>query len=202
MAATRQRIDWFTNDFLRRFRRDGFDFNAAFSAGNNHRRSCGSVEQDSEINLARDVGGFGYEHFVNLATTRSGLVRDKDLTQHLRRDLAHFRRRLANMYPAFESIFERALAASAGVNLRLNNNIDIAEFARDLFRVVKGRRDPPSGGRYIEFLQQLFGLVFVNVHRQGAAVSSPPLSIFSKEQLACRARISNGFSHKVLASSK
>jgi hypothetical protein len=81
------------------------------------------------------------------------------------------------MYTTLESILECALAPSTGVNLRLNNNIDIAEFTRDLFRLVKGRRDPPARGRYIEFLQQLFGLVFVNVHRQGAAVSSPPLSI-------------------------
>jgi hypothetical protein len=66
------------------------------------------------------------------------------------------------------------------MNLRLNNNIYIAEFTRDLFRLVKGRRDPASRGRYVEFLQELFGLVFVNVHRQGAAVSSPPLSISAK----------------------
>jgi hypothetical protein len=66
------------------------------------------------------------------------------------------------------------------VNLRLNNNIDIAEFTRDLFRLLKGRRDPAPRSRDVEFLQQLFGLVFVNVHRQGAAVSSPPLSISAK----------------------
>src|SRR6266480_5529132 len=78
------------------------------------------------------------------------------------------------MYTTFESILERALAPSTGVNLRLNNNIDIAEFTRDLFCFIKARRNPPLGGRYIEFLQQLFGLVFVNVHPQGAAVSSPP----------------------------
>jgi hypothetical protein len=84
------------------------------------------------------------------------------------------------MYTTLESILELALAPSTRVNLRLNNNIDVAEFTRDLFRLVKGRRDPPSRCRYIEFLQQVFGLVFVNVHRQGAAVSSPPLSILAK----------------------
>jgi hypothetical protein len=84
------------------------------------------------------------------------------------------------MYTTLESILECALAPSTGVNLRLNNNIDIAEFTRDLFRIVKGRRDPAPRSRYVEFLQQLFGLVFVNVHRQKAAVSSRPLWILGK----------------------
>ena len=168
---TRQRIDWFTNDFLGRFRSDGFDFNAAFGAGDNHRRGCRPIEQDGKINLARNVGGFRNEHFVYLATSWPCLMRDQDLTQHLCRDLAHFRRRLANMYAAFESVGERALAAAAGVNLRFDDDINITEFARDLLRFIKCRCDHSSGSGYIEFLQQFFGLVFVNVHWQEAAVS-------------------------------
>ena len=69
-------------------------------------------------------------------------MRDQDLTQHLRRDFAHFRRRLANMDSAFESICERALATPAGVNLRFNNDVNIAKFARDLLRFVKRSTQP------------------------------------------------------------
>jgi hypothetical protein len=99
------------------------------------------------------------------------------------------------MYTTLESIPERALAPSAGVNLRLNNNIDITEFTRDLFRLVKARCDPPARGRYIEFLQQLFGLVFVNVHRQEAAVSSPPLlGLRGQNAIPCRRQIGKDFS--------
>ncbi len=83
------------------------------------------------------------------------------------------------------------------MNLRFDDDIDIAEFARDLLRLVRGRRNPPSRSRYIEFLQQFFGLVFVNIHRQGAAVFGP-LSISGKAISLPRAD-QQRFSHNVLA---
>jgi hypothetical protein len=44
-------------------------------------------------------------------------------------------------------------------------------------------------------LQQLFGLVFVNVHQQGAAVSSPPPLGFRRQTaIACRRQIGKDFS--------
>ena len=38
-----QRIDWFANNFVRRFGRNGFDLHATFSAGHNQRRSDGAI---------------------------------------------------------------------------------------------------------------------------------------------------------------
>src|SRR4026209_2087006 len=101
------------------------------------------------------------------------------------------------MHSSFEAVGECALAASAGVNLRFNHNIDIAEFARHLLRLLKARRNPPSGVGAIEFLQQCFGLVFVNIHRQGTAVSGP-LSISGKAISLPRAD-QQRFSHNLLA---
>src|SRR6266508_65393 len=101
------------------------------------------------------------------------------------------------MHAPFESVRECALAASAGVNLRFNDDIDIAEFPRDLLRLVKGRRDSAWCSRYIEFLQQFFGLVFVNIHRQRAAVSGA-LSISGKA-ISLRRADQQRFSHNVLA---
>jgi hypothetical protein len=186
---TCQWIDWFTNDLFRRFRCDGFDFNPAFRAGDNYGRGCRSIEQDGKINLARNVGGFRNEQFAYFATSCSCLVRYEDLTQHLCCDVAHIRWTLANMHPAFKSVFEHAFTAPASMNLRFNDHINVAELTRDLFRLVNARRDPASRGRYIEFLEQFFGLVFVNVHRL----------VTAEVELACRARISKRISHNVLA---
>ena len=41
------------------------------------------------------------------------------------------------MYSPFESVGERALATAAGVNLRFDDDINIAEFARNLLRFIK-----------------------------------------------------------------
>ena len=40
------------------------------------------------------------------------------------------------MYSPFESVCERAFATAAGVNLRFNDDINVAEFARNLLRFV------------------------------------------------------------------
>src|SRR5215469_128129 len=88
------------------------------------------------------------------------------------------------MNAAFESIFKRSLSASASVNLRLNDNIDIAQFASDLLRFIQHCCDFATCRRYIELLQQFPGLIFVNVH---------PLSAWQTVQLACDHECSNGF---------
>src|SRR4029077_467034 len=103
-----------------------------------------------------------------------------DLAEHVRRDFPHFFRRLANVDSAFESIPELSLTSAARVNLCLNDNINIAELPRDVFCFVERRGNFTSRRRYIESLQQLSGLVFVNVHLQGAAISSPPPTDFNE----------------------
>src|SRR5439155_19715247 len=183
-----------TDEFFRRFRCNGFDFNSDFSAGDNYRRGCGSIEQYGKINLARNVSGLGDEHFVYCATARPGLVSDQNLTEHFRCDIAHFRWRLADMHSALESVRERTLATSASVNLRFNDNLNIAQLACDLLRLVECRRDPAPGSSYVEFLQQFFVLVFVDVHRQGAAVQSAAFRFQKAIAIACRRQIGKDFS--------
>src|SRR5262249_54009111 len=75
-----------------------------------------------------------------------------------------FVRRFANVHAALKAIFEGPFAASASMNLCLHNNIDIAQLMRDLLRFIERRRDSPARCSHIEFLQQLFGLIFVNIH--------------------------------------
>jgi hypothetical protein len=61
-------------------------------------------------------------------------------------------------------VLERSFAASARMNLRFNNDLNIAEFASDLLRLIECRRDFASRRCYVESLQQLLGLIFVDIH--------------------------------------
>ena len=89
------------------------------------------------------------------------------------------------MNAALESILECPLSSSAGVNLRLNDKIDTSQLARDLLYFIECRGDFASRGRHIEFLEQLLGLILVNVHSQNAR---------AEVQLAWGTHVSNGFS--------
>jgi hypothetical protein len=68
------------------------------------------------------------------------------------------------VHAALKSVSESAFAATASVDLCLNNNINVAQFTRDLLRFIQCRRDSAARCSYIELLQQLFGLIFVDVH--------------------------------------
>jgi hypothetical protein len=76
------------------------------------------------------------------------------------------------VHAAFKPIFETSFTASTGMDLCLNNNIDIAQFTRDLLRFIERRRDSAAGRSHIKFLQQLFGLIFVDVHSQTKCASN------------------------------
>src|SRR5437868_15215740 len=79
------------------------------------------------------------------------------------------------MHAAFESVFERPLPSPAGVNLRFHRQIDspsrtgVTQLARDCFHLIRCCRDLSAGCGDAEFLQQLLGLIFVNIHRAVAS---------------------------------
>jgi len=64
-------------------------------------------------------------------------MRHQDLPEHLRRNIPNFFRRLANVYPAFESVLESSLASPPGMDLRFNYNLDIPKLTRDLLRFIE-----------------------------------------------------------------
>jgi hypothetical protein len=107
-------------------------------------------------------------------------MRDQALAEHFFGSFPDFFRSLSNVHSAFESILELPLASAAGMNLCFNDNFNVAKLARDLFRFIERRGDFASRRCDIEFLQQLPGLVLVNIHLQGAAVFSPPPIDFSE----------------------
>jgi len=89
---------------------------------------------------------------------------DQRLPKHLPCDLARFFRRFAKVDAALESIRECPFPSPTRVNLRFHHNLSRCDFARDLFCFLWRRGHFAARCRDPEFLQQLFGLIFVNIH--------------------------------------
>ena len=71
------------------------------------------------------------------------------------------------MNAPFETIRELSLPSSSGMDLRFYDQVVRAEFAGRLFSLLRsGRRFTPRRGD-AKLLQQLPGLVLVNVHLTG-----------------------------------
>ncbi len=62
-------------------------------------------------------------------------MRDERLPEHFPRDLARFVGGFHEMHAALETVFESPFAASARVDLRFDDDVLLAEFARDLPRL-------------------------------------------------------------------
>ena len=112
-------------------------------------------------------GARGDEQFADEAALRPGLFRDEHLAEHRLGFLENFVRGLAKLHAALKAALERALAASAGVDLRFHDDEFLA-LGEKLFGDRLGRfgRVAHFAGRDGDAVlrQKLFGLVFVNVH--------------------------------------
>ena len=101
---------------------------------------------------------------------RAGLDRDQGLAQHLGGMLAHFVDRMGEANPALgvrPELLELALAAAAGVDLRLDHPQRPGKLLRGLDRFLDAHCGMARGHRNAEFREQLFGLIFVDVHGRG-----------------------------------
>ena len=84
--------------------------------------------------------------------------------------LAHFVDRMREAdaaLGAFAKLLELALAAAAGVDLRLHDPQRPGQLARRLDGLVDAHRGIARGHRHAIFREQLFGLIFVDVHGRG-----------------------------------
>src|SRR6185369_11676916 len=160
-------IDVFLENFLRMFFGDFFDVHAAFGAGHDERTGIGAVEEDGEVKFFFDLRAGGEEQCLDLAAFGAGLFGDEDVAEHFFGEADRFIDGGGEFDAALETGFESAFAAAAGVDLGLDDDFGAAgggdffgggtdfgeRFGRDLER---------SGDSV--FGEQLFGLVFVDVH--------------------------------------
>src|SRR5690606_12692922 len=109
-----QRIHEFLEDLFRGGVGNFFDVHAAFGGSHDGNLLRGAVGQNGNVVFLLDVSAVFDQQTTNLLAFRTGLVRDQLHAEDLGGLGADFVQRLGNLDAA-------ALAATAGVNLCLNN---------------------------------------------------------------------------------
>ena len=102
----------------------------------------------------------------------AGLHRHQRVAEHVVRRRAHLVGGLGQPHAALgvrTELLKLALAAAAGVDLRLDDVERAGELARRRDRLVDAHRGVAGGDGDAERRQQFLGLVFVNVHGAAAA---------------------------------
>ena len=151
-------IDGDANDLLGRLGGYRLDLRPALGGGHHNDPRTGAIDQDAEIELARDIAaGLDIDAFDFLALgTR--LMSDQRTAQQSLGRFAH----LGKAPSQFDTT---GLAPSAGVNLGLDRPDRSPEGFGGLFRLIGRIRHGAAGYRDAEFRHQAFRLIFVNVHR-------------------------------------
>src|SRR5689334_13216126 len=158
------RIDRLANNFVWSLSGHRFDLNAAFCAGDNQRCGSCAIQQNCKIKFARDVRRLGDEDLVHDAAGWTGLMGHQSLSEHFAGNVAGLSCRFNDVDAASESVRECSLPPTAGVDLRLYDDFAVSKIARDRFRFISSRRDPPASGSDTEFFEKFLRLIFVDVH--------------------------------------
>ena len=127
------RIDEDREDLLRRVVGDLLDVHAAFARAHHRHLLRGAIGEHGDVVLLLDVGAFLDQEAAHLLALRAGLVGDELHAEDLageRRDLGFRARQLD----------AAALAAAAGVDLRLDDPDRAAELLRRLGRFADAER--------------------------------------------------------------
>ena len=109
------RIDVLLQNRIRIFRRDLLNLHPARRRRHEHRLALGAVHQNSQVEFLLDGQRLFDQQPPHDATFRPGLVRHQLHAQHFGREIAGLVHRLGDLHAA-------ALAAAAGMNLRLHHH--------------------------------------------------------------------------------
>ncbi len=143
---------------------DVLDVHAALGAGDDDRGLRLAVQDDGEIEFAQGGLGDADHDLAHQLALLAGLQRDERLAEHLAGDVLDFGGGLDEMDAAFEAVLERALAASTGVDLRLDDEVGGVERLGDRLGFFRRAGGGAGGRRDAKFLHEFFCLILVDVH--------------------------------------
>ena len=129
-----------------------------------------AVKQDGEVVFLRDVDGLGDEHLAHELAFRAGLMRDEGLAEHFACNVRSLFRGVHEMDTAFETVFEGAFATTTGMNLGFDHESGFSDFACGGSRFCRRAGDDSFGAGDAEFVEQLLGLILVDVHGEKMGV--------------------------------
>ena len=149
-------IDGFLQDFFRMLGSYNFNFNSTFAGGHKNGGCCCAVDHQAQVKLAFNVEPFFNQQAPHDPALGTSLRRHQALAQNLTGNGLGFRSRV-------DHLDAPGLASAAGVDLRFHNNRSTqarGNFA-GLFRRIGHLT---VGNRNSKTCQNLFGLIFVNLH--------------------------------------
>ncbi len=154
-------------DLLGRVFGHGLDIHAAFGRGDEGHLAGLAVDQDRQVEFAVDIGAVFDIQAVDLLAGRAGLLGHQGLAEHLLGIGQRILGREGDPHAALGiggQFLELALAASAGVDLAFHHPDRTGQRADSgLCLIEAGDRDALRN-RCAKALQDLFGLMFVDVH--------------------------------------
>jgi len=160
-------IDREAVDFLGRRMRDFLDIHAAFGRDDEGDAAGRTIDEEREVEFLGDVGAVGDVEAVDLLAGLTRLDRHQRVAEHVggvRADLVE-REGEANTALRIRAEFlELALAAAAGMDLRLHDEQRPGQLLRGFDRLFDGEGGVAGGDRRAELRQQFLGLIFVDVH--------------------------------------
>ncbi len=166
------RVDLDGVDLLRGGVSDVLDVHAALGGGD-HRHPAGlAVDQQREVELAGDLRALFNIEATDHAALRPGLVGHQHPVQHLLGVGADLVDRLDDADAALgvgAEALEAALAAAAGVDLRLHHEDGAAQVLRGLDRLFDRVGGEPARDGDAELFEDGLGLMLVDVHWAGGS---------------------------------
>jgi hypothetical protein len=157
-APSRHQARGDAHDLLRRLGGDFLDVHAARGAGHHHRLAGGAVEQHAQVELALHLEALFDQDASHNPPFGAGLMGDERHAEHLDREVFGLVRRLGQLDAA-------ALAAAAGVDLRLDDDDRGAETPGNVAG-LGGRKGHFAAGHGDAVLRQnRFRLILVDFHR-------------------------------------
>ena len=154
-------------DLLGRVMRDRLDVHAALGGDDEGDAAGGAIDQHREVEFLGDVHAVGDVEAVDLLAVLAGLHRDERVAEHIGGGGAHFLDALGQAHAALgvgRQFLELALAAAAGVDLRLDDIKRPGQLLRRLARLVDGHRGIAGRDGDAELREQFLGLIFMDVH--------------------------------------
>ncbi len=165
--------------------RDDLDIDSPFGRGHHDRALQAAVDRHAQIELAGDVVPDGDQHLGDGASLSTGLVGDQRFAQQAGGGFFRIGGRLDQLHPLGHRLgpgllpagdLERegaivvgpdrdSLAPAAGVHLGLDDDQPASERIVGFGGLRRSGRHDPFRNRDAGLLEQLFRLIFVNLHR-------------------------------------
>ena len=156
-AQARGRIDGKRRDLLGRLGGDFLDVDAAFGRGDEGDATGGPVDEKREVKLAGDGRVLHHIDAADHAALGPGLRRDERLAQHTV-SLG------MQLLQCLHELDAAAFASPARVDLRLHHEGAAAERLGMRLGFMRRRGDAAVGDRRAVLLEEILGLIFVDVH--------------------------------------